>query len=190
MAWGGRLYFDHNCILPPILETLLFSQGPDKDSDKNENSFLSLVSANMATHSDLGMTFLLTRKPRLMVTNEHYNLTWTWAYASAERFYISSLPQKAVVNLWEIQWALVYTEISFINPPWPFYFESQKYNSATLVTLPEIQCMYWGRGWVLQTEPMPPKLQFNLIRPRRHCSHDYFHYSKLWTDISLKTLFF
>lgn len=60
LAGGGHLYFDHNCILSPISETLLFSQGPDKDSDRNENSFPSLVSANMATHSDLGMAFLLT----------------------------------------------------------------------------------------------------------------------------------
>lgn len=69
--WLEGIYFDRNCSLFPILEISYFPRGLTVIQKRTRilSLLCSLVYANMTSHSDLGMAFLLTLMQRLTGTN-------------------------------------------------------------------------------------------------------------------------
>lgn len=100
--WLEGPYFDHSYILAHnyILENKRLSCFPRGQTRIQKRMRIlsllcSMVCANMASHSDLGMAFLLTLMQRLMVTNIT-TTTQIWAYVTADHLHFLSPPEKTV----------------------------------------------------------------------------------------------
>lgn len=122
--WLEGIYFDRNCSLFPILEISYFPRGLTGIQKRTRilSLLCSLVYANMASPSDLGMAFLLTLMQRLTGTNCNHPMTWgicnCWPC-----LYVPSPSEKALVKTcgkprepWSTQKSVLLT------PFWSFHY--------------------------------------------------------------------